>query len=123
MEVHSNSGASDPLQDGPLSEDGGFLDWIFERKSGLESCGVNHQYTREERDKLSNCESIDYLPPNSSVYRSWLARQPHRYLSASSGPFRNLQPRTLAHHVCDTELKLSRHMMHNLDQLTQQASQ
>ena len=76
-EIRSTSGASDPMHDGP-SEDGGFLDWLLERNAGLENCGVNHQYTREERDKLSNCESIDYLPPNSSVYRTWLARQPHR---------------------------------------------
>ena len=40
--------------------------------------GVNHHYTREERERLANVESIDYLPPNSEVYRRWLATQPHR---------------------------------------------
>lgn len=40
--------------------------------------GVNHHYTRGERDRLANVESIDYLPPNSEVYRRWLAGQPHR---------------------------------------------
>ena len=75
-EVHSAD--SDPVHDGPLSEEGGFVDWLLERNAGLESCGTNHFYTREEREKLSHCESIDYLPPNSSVYRTWLARQPHR---------------------------------------------
>lgn len=40
--------------------------------------GVNHHYTREERERLANVESIDYLPPNSEVYRRWLAGQPHR---------------------------------------------
>lgn len=43
------------------------------------SCqGVNHYYTREERARLADVESIDYLPPNSEVYRRWLAGQPHR---------------------------------------------
>ncbi len=43
--------------------------------------GVNHHYTREERERLANVESIDYLPPNSEVYRRWLAGQPHRWAS------------------------------------------
>ncbi|KAK9853352.1 hypothetical protein WJX84_009701 [Apatococcus fuscideae] len=77
-DVRSTSGASELLPDGQVSEDGGFLDWLFKRNAGLENCGTNHQYTREERDKLNLCESIDYLPPNSAVYRTWLARQPHR---------------------------------------------
>ena len=45
--------------------------------------GVNHHYTREERERLANVESIDYLPPNSEVYRRWLAGQPHRCLALS----------------------------------------
>lgn len=28
-----------------------------------------------EKRRLNNFESIDYLPPNSMVYRKWLARQ------------------------------------------------
>ncbi len=28
-----------------------------------------------ERSKLANVESIDYLAPNSAMYRKWLARQ------------------------------------------------
>ena len=40
---------------------------------------MNHHYTREERERLANVESIDYLPPNSEVYRRWLAGQPHRW--------------------------------------------
>ena len=36
----------------------------------------NHHYTREERQRLNDVESIDYLPPNSAVYRRWLAQQP-----------------------------------------------
>ena len=31
-----------------------------------------------ERQRLNDVESIDYLPPNSHVYRAWLASQPHR---------------------------------------------
>ena len=36
------------------------------------------QYQTTERRRLGGFESIDYLPPNSAVYRKWLARQPHR---------------------------------------------
>ena len=43
--------------------------------------GVNHAYSREERARLKEVESIDYLPPNSAVYRRWLAGQPHRWRS------------------------------------------
>ena len=39
---------------------------------------MNHAYSREERARLKEVESIDYLPPNSAVYRRWLAGQPHR---------------------------------------------
>lgn len=34
-----------------------------------------HPHTPAERRKLNHFESIDYLPPNSTVYRKWLARQ------------------------------------------------
>ncbi|KAK9806419.1 hypothetical protein WJX73_004486 [Symbiochloris irregularis] len=44
----------------------------------VESAAAHHHYTREERQRLNNHESIDYLPPNSAVFRSWLARQPHK---------------------------------------------
>lgn len=53
---------------------------LFARGHDVESADDHHHYTREERQKLSNIESIDYLPPNSAVYRAWLARQPYRYL-------------------------------------------
>jgi len=45
----------------------------------MEKASVNHQYSRVERERLSLVESIDYLPPNSAVYRKWLAKQPHGY--------------------------------------------
>ncbi|KAK9840815.1 hypothetical protein WJX81_006821 [Elliptochloris bilobata] len=45
-----------------------------------ESAGVNHHYTREERLRLADIDGIDYLPPNSAVFRRWLAKQPHRRL-------------------------------------------
>ncbi|CAK0786046.1 hypothetical protein CVIRNUC_009259 [Coccomyxa viridis] len=51
---------------------------LFQRGHDVEGAGVNHHYTREERERLANVESIDYLPPNSEVYRRWLATQPHR---------------------------------------------
>lgn len=44
----------------------------------MQSARVNHRFTFEEKRKLNNFESIDYLAPNSVVYRKWLARQPHR---------------------------------------------
>jgi len=34
-----------------------------------------HTPPRAERRRLSHYESIDYLPPNSTVYRKWLGRQ------------------------------------------------
>lgn len=33
------------------------------------------QYTREERARLKQFQSIDYLAPSSRVYRHWLAAQ------------------------------------------------
>ncbi len=42
----------------------------------MESARHNHYYTREERQRLNDIESIDYLPPNSAVYRRWVAQQP-----------------------------------------------
>ena len=56
---------------------------LFRKSSELEDASVNHQYTRAERERLSNVESIDYLPPNSAVFRKWLASQPHGYKIAS----------------------------------------
>ena len=50
---------------------------IFSRGRDVKSAGVNHVYTREERRRLNDVESIDYLPINSEIYRVWLARQPH----------------------------------------------
>lgn len=43
----------------------------------MEEAGVNHHFTPAERERLQNIESIDYFPPNSSVYRKWLNAQPH----------------------------------------------
>lgn len=50
---------------------------LFGESSDLEEAAVNHQFSRAERERLSNVESIDYLPPNSSVFRKWLSAQPH----------------------------------------------
>ena len=50
---------------------------LFQRGRDVQSAGVNHVYTREERQRLSDIESIDYLPVNSQTYRVWLAQQPH----------------------------------------------
>ena len=53
---------------------------LFRKSTELEEASVNHQYTRAERERLSNVESIDYLPPNSEVFRKWLSSQPHGYI-------------------------------------------
>ena len=50
---------------------------LFQRGRDVQSAGVNHVYTREERQRLNDVESIDYLPINSQIYRVWLAQQPH----------------------------------------------
>ena len=44
---------------------------------------MNHHYTREERLRLADVDGIDYLPPNSAVFRRWLAKQPHRRVPAA----------------------------------------
>lgn len=59
----------------------GRLRWLyrklFKQSSDMQTATMNHHYTKAERERLSNVESIDYLPPNSAVYRKWLASQPH----------------------------------------------
>ena len=51
---------------------------FLRRDRRVESAGANHHYTREERQRLNQVESIDYLPPDSQTYRIWLSRQPYR---------------------------------------------
>ena len=50
---------------------------LFTHGHDVKSAGANHVYTREERRRLNDVESIDYLPINSEIYRVWLAKQPH----------------------------------------------
>jgi len=50
---------------------------VFSHGHDVQSAGANHVYTREERRRLNDVESIDYLPINSEIYRVWLAKQPH----------------------------------------------
>jgi len=42
-----------------------------------EPAAVNHRFTPAERARLAGVEGIEYLPPDSAVYRRWLAGQPH----------------------------------------------
>lgn len=42
---------------------------FFQRGREFESAHVNHSYTQEEREKLATFESVDYLPPHSTVYK------------------------------------------------------
>ncbi|KAL4443355.1 hypothetical protein ABPG75_011092 [Micractinium tetrahymenae] len=50
---------------------------LFSRGHDMEAAGVNHAYTGEERARLKQFQSIDYLAPSSRVYRAWLAAQPY----------------------------------------------
>lgn len=50
---------------------------LFSRGHDMEAAGVNHAYTGEERTRLKQFQSIDYLAPSSRVYRAWLAAQPY----------------------------------------------
>ena len=40
-----------------------------------EPAAVNHRFTPAERARLAGVEGIEYLPPDSAVYRRWLAGQ------------------------------------------------
>lgn len=53
---------------------------LFSHGQDVKSAGANHVYTREERRRLNDVESIDYLPINSEIYRVWLAKQPHGWV-------------------------------------------
>ena len=59
---------------------------FLRRDRSVESAGANHHYTREERQRLNQVESIDYLPPDSQTYRIWLSRQPYRWVEACLVP-------------------------------------
>ncbi|KAI7836469.1 hypothetical protein COHA_009686 [Chlorella ohadii] len=52
------------------------LNQLLRRGNDLEAAAVNHRYTQEERARLKQFQSIDYLAPSSRVYRHWLAAQP-----------------------------------------------
>ncbi|XP_071958229.1 chloride channel protein C-like isoform X2 [Antedon mediterranea] len=51
---------------------------FFARGRDFESRYVNHKYTRQERELLATYESLDYLPPHSQAYKTWLRKQPAR---------------------------------------------
>merc|ERR1711962_1365234 len=51
---------------------------FFCKGRDLQSTTVNHQYTQAEREVLASYDSMDYLPPHSQVYSSWLSTQPAR---------------------------------------------
>ncbi|KAM7450840.1 hypothetical protein ABFA07_001533 [Porites harrisoni] len=51
---------------------------FFQKGREYESRYVNHHYTEEEREQLGKFESVDYLPPHSTVYKNWLEQQPSR---------------------------------------------
>ena len=46
-------------------------------RGAREPAAVNHRFTPAERARLAGVEGIEYLPPDSAVYRRWLAVQPH----------------------------------------------
>ncbi|XP_033125254.1 chloride channel protein B-like [Anneissia japonica] len=51
---------------------------FFAKGRDFESRYVNHKYTKQERELLATYESLDYLPPHSHAYKSWLRKQPAR---------------------------------------------
>uniref|UniRef100_A0A061RFD9 Chloride channel protein n=3 Tax=Tetraselmis sp. GSL018 TaxID=582737 RepID=A0A061RFD9_9CHLO len=51
---------------------------FFSRGNDFEAARANHVFTPEERRKITAFESIDYLPPNSKCFRTWLRDQVHR---------------------------------------------
>lgn len=42
---------------------------FFQKGREFESAYVNHKYTDQEKEQLATYESVDYLPPHSSVYK------------------------------------------------------
>ena len=58
---------------------------FFQRGREYESIFVNHRYTKKELKVLASYESLDYLPPDSVVYRRWLSS-----MSESTGRLRLL---------------------------------
>ena len=42
---------------------------FFQKGREFERRYVNHHYTEEEKEKLATFESVDYLPPHSTVYK------------------------------------------------------
>ena len=43
----------------------------FEIGRDFEPIFVNHRYTAVEQERMGAKQSIDYLPPNSRVYKVW----------------------------------------------------
>lgn len=88
----------------------GRLSWLysklFRQGSDIQNATANHHYTKAERDRLSNVESIDYLPPNSAVYRRWLANQPHGWVCLHLQSFL-LQSRALVSRWASIHLKMN----------------
>ncbi len=48
---------------------------FFEAGRDYESINVNHRYTPKEKRVLASYESVDYLPPDSKIYREWIQEQ------------------------------------------------
>ncbi|XP_059079772.1 chloride channel protein C-like [Tigriopus californicus] len=49
---------------------------FFQRGREYESAYVNHRYTDKELKILNSHQTLDYLPPDSVVYRKWLKSRP-----------------------------------------------
>lgn len=82
VEEGGAAGEGAPLREAPWSAPSsiqrasGIFRGLFSRNGATEAAHVNHRYSREERQRLRQFESIDYLAPSSRVYRRWLAAQP-----------------------------------------------
>lgn len=59
-----------------VDEADGWDKTFFQRGREYESTYVNHRYTEKELKVLNSHQTLDYLPPDSVVYRKWLKKRP-----------------------------------------------
>ena len=52
---------------------------FFAKGRDYESTNVNHRFTEAEKAVMSEFDSLDFLPPDSKVYKTWVKSQPSRW--------------------------------------------
>lgn len=63
---------------------------FFQKGREFESVYVNHHYTEEEKEQLATYESVDYLPPHSSVYKVRITARLREYKLIENGTAQSL---------------------------------